>query len=1015
MEFDLTMLNVLIVWIAATAMIVSLISIGRESDMKNSIVVNDSITNTTVDYSIDQDNGLKFYSSKITLSDDVDASGTNTVISDDTISFNSAGPTKIFNIVANDPDNGADTLSINYDTREDPILRITENTGDYYDEYYTYNGATGERFNKMTLQLLGNLQILNAPNDALTGIDSNAYSITTAAGDDNSPLVFYRDSTDTNDNTTYNPLFIFANSNTKSGAPTENRLQKQVHEGFYIKPNVSHEFGALGNNEINQVKLGFYTKTSSDNDAMNDEDFLILEATQNNTSLTVKCQQDSDDSGSLSQLRLRGTQDANGGLFIQGGYDSSNNYSGTIGFSKTSQSRNIISIKENGTLDGNRKNLVFSSGSNGAFLGTSDLQDFMKLIYSNGNPDNIPDRSFELTAGEKTILGNDAKTNILEIKSDGTGHETDHLVVSSGGGAYLGNTTNNTCIKIHHDGTSKNSMHFNCGDNTFIGNTSQDKIVQLKRETNDGTDYLVLGGGDAPYLGNSSNSAIVRLDNDSTKGKVLCLTGGQTTFVGNNELAKMIEIKKKNAGSIPLVLSGGDGAYLGLKENDDHKYVARLVADGADSRVLHFGGGQTTFIGNDVKNEIIELETGDNPNITSHAALLVSPLDDKISLKHKDSSTDTPKYYNMIVSQKASIDGERNMVIGRDYHTISFDELEEEGYDPRIQKFKTPLFRATKTRYQKLSNNQLSGSQIDTIEFKTGDGIFSGLNIYDDNVGGGNEGDVTFRHRWKDSSNGEHIRQMFHSTDIDSDTNSYLNIGAKYGNVEVFSTNFLHNGNTVSTTTFTGSHPMTPHTSKAITSNDTGKLVSSTGQVTNNNNVSDFFVSGLLSSKNNDKKVYGVLNEQNKVNSVGEGMIWVTNINGQIENGDYITTTTVPGYGGKQSDDLLHNYTAAKLVEDCPFDLTKIPKTKVQFLNPENTTNIPKKYFEEAIYDSDGNLDLEPVLDDQGNQVVDYKVPTRFVRADGSELADEQAYHTALAAGENVYIACFVGCTYHCG
>ena len=57
------------------------------------------------------------------------------------------------------------------------------------------------------------------------------------------------------------------------------------------------------------------------------------------------------------------------------------------------------------------------------------------------------------------------------------------------------------------------------------------------------------------------------------------------------------------------------------------------------------------------------------------------------------------------------------------------------------------------------------------------------------------------------------------------------------------------------------------------------------------------------------------------VNALGEGSIWVTNINGNFENGDYITTSTIPGYGMKQDDDLLHNYTAAKITQDCNFDL----------------------------------------------------------------------------------------------
>lgn len=63
------------------------------------------------------------------------------------------------------------------------------------------------------------------------------------------------------------------------------------------------------------------------------------------------------------------------------------------------------------------------------------------------------------------------------------------------------------------------------------------------------------------------------------------------------------------------------------------------------------------------------------------------------------------------------------------------------------------------------------------------------------------------------------------------------------------------------------------------------------------------------------------------INSLGEGAIWVTNDKGALENGDYITTSEISGYGTKQSDDLLHNYTVAKITMDCPFDLSNVNYT----------------------------------------------------------------------------------------
>ena len=43
---------------------------------------------------------------------------------------------------------------------------------------------------------------------------------------------------------------------------------------------------------------------------------------------------------------------------------------------------------------------------------------------------------------------------------------------------------------------------------------------------------------------------------------------------------------------------------------------------------------------------------------------------------------------------------------------------------------------------------------------------------------------------------------------------------------------------------------------------------------------------------------------------------------GDIQNGDYITTSSIgEGYGTKQADDILHNYTAAKATMNCDFEL----------------------------------------------------------------------------------------------
>ncbi len=78
-----------------------------------------------------------------------------------------------------------------------------------------------------------------------------------------------------------------------------------------------------------------------------------------------------------------------------------------------------------------------------------------------------------------------------------------------------------------------------------------------------------------------------------------------------------------------------------------------------------------------------------------------------------------------------------------------------------------------------------------------------------------------------------------------------------------------------------------------------------------------------LCRKKKDKRIFGVIGdprrkssraERLKNNGFGEGGLWVIDSNGNIENGDYITSRDYLGYGEKQDDYILHNYTCAKIL-----------------------------------------------------------------------------------------------------
>jgi hypothetical protein len=227
-----------------------------------------------------------------------------------------------------------------------------------------------------------------------------------------------------------------------------------------------------------------------------------------------------------------------------------------------------------------------------------------------------------------------------------------------------------------------------------------------------------------------------------------------------------------------------------------------------------------------------------------------------------------------------------------------------------------------------------------------------------------------------------------------------------------------------------------------------------------------------FSTKSNDKKCFGVISTtedpENRVevhgnfksnmhkelgdtrvyiNSVGEGAVWVTDINGPLESGDYITTSNVAGYGMRQEDDILHNYTVAKITMDCDFNPVtqpvqiikkelanvdywidyatseikqeeyetlpenereiredkyyKIYKREIQKTNPENDKFVHEVYEELVnVLDEHGQLQWENHPTDMEKA---YKI--RYLTSDG-QITDE---------ANAVHIAAFVGCTYHCG
>ena len=273
-----------------------------------------------------------------------------------------------------------------------------------------------------------------------------------------------------------------------------------------------------------------------------------------------------------------------------------------------------------------------------------------------------------------------------------------------------------------------------------------------------------------------------------------------------------------------------------------------------------------------------------------------------------------------------------------------------------------------------------------------------------------------------------------------------------------------------------------------------------------------------------------------RVNSLGEGGIWVSNANGSLESGDYITTSSIHGYGMKQDSEFLANYTVAKITMNCDFTKITVPRKRIkrelrdvtyyiqdienvvekevydkwdpsrrlikekecymktfvstfdtsqdggwtEYSNDGQATTIKKdkydaledsekvKYkevYKKTItrtitphmwsqgndeyksqytkgvsqffvvithketkteplegynYTSEVRSEMVNVLDEHGqiqwedDTEVDLKYKVRYILPDATQITEEE-YNTKLASNEEVYIAAFVGCTYHCG
>jgi len=164
--------------------------------------------------------------------------------------------------------------------------------------------------------------------------------------------------------------------------------------------------------------------------------------------------------------------------------------------------------------------------------------------------------------------------------------------------------------------------------------------------------------------------------------------------------------------------------------------------------------------------------------------------------------------------------------------------------------------------------------------------------------------------------------------------------------------------------------------------------VISYGEDPNSRNKLDGRIRTYYEEKIGDTRIY--------LNSVGEGAIWVSNKNENLERGDYIASSSIIGYGGKQEDDILHNYTVATISMNCDFNplfkpIKKIKKNYVdeiayRCIIPLNEKGKIDRMTYNYIFDTDNNLCYYDITEEK------YYVLTENVNINEWDINDKRLY-----------------------
>lgn len=253
--------------------------------------------------------------------------------------------------------------------------------------------------------------------------------------------------------------------------------------------------------------------------------------------------------------------------------------------------------------------------------------------------------------------------------------------------------------------------------------------------------------------------------------------------------------------------------------------------------------------------------------------------------------------------------------------------------------------------YEIVDNSEiLIDSGTNSMTFKSNINIISTANV-------GPNGKVVVEY----VSTGIPYLNLFTYQDIDYTSN--YNVFFTGGKLQFMSGIMsINDGATVSTSG--GYSPFTgTHYGISTSPVETGMIVSVNPEIKPKiNSINEVIVNVKKSDLDNDPNVYGVSTGGSYFNAVGEGGIWVCDIGGTLSSGDYISSSSLSGYGKRQYSEFMTNYTVGKILGNCNFT---------------------------------GDVRYLSVTDDNSLTII-----------------DKSQY---LTETDSVYRAKLVGCTYHCG